>query len=143
MANAGENTERIDGWKVTLTNSTDTLDFGQMFVTRYRGMVRGIKKARGDGTRTRLDRTGERSITGQIWLTIPEITTFIGYNTPTGTPPQLTPKNWDIGFTGMDETTDTIRISGVVELFEFEAPEKDGTWCVVGIDSVDGVVSEP
>jgi len=142
MVNAGELTELINAVKVTLTNFTDTLDFGQLFNIRWRSFTPQNKKPRGDGTVEFLDGTPELSIEADIFLTTPEITTFIGYTKPTGTPPQLSLKNWDLKTTGFDAATDTIRILGKVNGLEMIAGETGDANVHLTITAADGVITE-
>lgn len=114
-----------------------------MYNLQWNGNVPQIKKARTDGTRTLLDRTPEITIEADIWVTQPEITTFIGYNIPTGTPPQLVTKNWDVKFTALDNTQDTLRIVGKLNQLNFIAPENGGAWYHITITSTTGVITEP
>lgn len=143
MVNAGETTKLVNADKVTLTNFTDSLTFGQLYNLQWNGIVPQMKKAHIDGSRDSLDRTPEVVIQGDIFVTQPEITTWIGYNVPTGTPPQLVTKSWDLGFTAFDGAVDTIRIVGKVNGLQYMAPENDGSWYHVTITSTTGVITEP
>ncbi len=143
MVNSGELVELINADQVTLTNATDSLDFGQLFNIGWNRDVPQIKKPRGDGTVEYLDGTAGITIEADIFLTTPEITTFLGYAIPTGTPPQLVLKNWDLITTGLDAATDTIRISGKLNGLRFIAGEDDLANYHITITSADGVITEP
>lgn len=82
-------------------------------------------------------------IFADIWMTTPEITALNQYNTPTGTPPQLPEKDWDLKTTAKDLSTDTIRITGKLRDLNYIAPENGGAWFSIGISGTTSVVSEP
>lgn len=141
MVNSGELAELVNADKVNLTNQTDNLTFGQLHNLRWSD-TSPIHK------RTSIDKTlkqyaGQKVITisGDILITTPEITTFVGFRNYTNG--QLPNKNWDLELTGINLILDTVRIFGFLSGLDFIRPQKGGAWFHVEIANQTEVVSEP
>jgi len=141
MVNAGELAELINAEDVTLTNQTDSLTFGQLFNITWGSKTPTNEHVNTSGTRDTTDLPDLAFIEGDILITQPEITTFVGYRAKTAK--ALTAKNWDIGFTAFNTTTDTIRIVAKMVDLQFLGPEEGGAWFHIRLESETGLVTEP
>ena len=141
MVNAGELAELCNSDDVTLTNQTNALTFGQLFNITWNSATPTQEKAHVDGSRDTTDQVDNLSIEGDIFITIPEITTLVSYRAKTGN--ALPTKNWDIGFVGDNAVSDTIRIVAKLTQLQFIAPEKGYSLFHIKLESEDGAITEP
>ena len=94
MANAGEDGEVVNAELVTLTDSTNSRDYGQLFNISFRSDVPIHVRYWTDGTRDTMVDPATNIIEGDILVTIPEITTLLSYQTFSNE--DLPENNWDI-----------------------------------------------
>lgn len=108
MTNAGELLEVVNADTVNLTNATDSLTFGQLYNISWSSRYQMHKRTTTDKKGKMYPNIGIVTIEGDIEITIPEITTFVGYHTTTSG--DLPSKNWDLELTGKNTNTDTVRL---------------------------------
>ncbi|MDH3833828.1 MAG: hypothetical protein OES34_06670 [Nitrosopumilus sp.] len=79
------------------------------------------------------------AVEGQIWLTEPELVTWVGYTVQTTNRPPA--KSWKVAFTGdntaITSITGTMRVSNLT----FVSEEEGYSWYNVRLESVDGAVA--
>lgn len=141
MANVGELSELVNAELVTLTDATNSRDWGQLYNIRWSSRTPVHK-------RTRLDKKVEQyaalpviTISGDILVTQPEVTTVIAYHRhSSGALPQ---NNWDLKVTGKDATTDTVRIIAMMTGLDFLGPQEGFASFHIELTSVTEAISEP
>ena len=141
MVNAGELAELTNADQVNLTNATDVLTFGQLFNITWNSKSPTHKRTTTDHKLKRYAGLPDIAIAGDILITQPEVTTFVGYHTFTGG--TLPAKNWDLEMTAKDTTTDKVRISAIMTGLGFIAPEKGGSWFHVTLENQTEAITEP
>ena len=141
MVNAGELTELTNADKVELTNSTDSLDFGQLHDIRWSSRMPTHKRTRTDKKRNVYVGLPEITIEGDLWVTTPEITTLVSYHTLSNG--DLPVKNWDLKTTAFDASTDTIRIAAKETGLDFVGPEQGLAVFHIVLTTTTGVITEP
>jgi hypothetical protein len=139
MANAGELAELVNAEQVTLSRASN--DFGQLFNIRWNSKTPTHKRTTLDKKMRRYAGQPDISISGEILITQPEITTFVGLHTISGG--KLTASNWDLKVTAKDTSVDTVRISGIMTGLGFIAPEKGGSWFTTTIENQTEAITEP
>ena len=141
MVNAGELAEVVNADKVDLTNASDSLTFGQLYNITWNSRTPTHKRTTTDHKLKRYAGLPDIAISGDILITKPEVTTFVGYHSFTnGT---LTAKNWDLEIVAKDTTTDKVRISAIMTGLGFIAPEKGGSWFHITLENQTEAISEP
>jgi hypothetical protein len=142
MVNAGELLEVVNADTVNLTNASDSLTFGELYNISWSSRYQMHKRTTTDKKGKLYPNIGVVTIEGDIVITIPEITTFVGYHTLTSG--DLPTKNWDLELTGKDTATDTVRLgSAKMSGLAFLAGETgDATFHVTFTSTTDNV-SEP
>lgn len=109
MANAGEQTEVVNVTRASLTQSTDSLTFGQLFNMKM-NISRAFKKVQTtDGNFKKFYSTGDNYVEGDILLTTPEMATLKNYTVLTNG--DLPTKNWQLGFTDVSGAAVTVTMS--------------------------------
>lgn len=140
MVDAGELAEFVDSGNVSLVNATDNLTFKQL--RRVRPSVKANVIPKQTISNVLDNRFDLRNfwIDAQIWLTEPEITTWVGWTVQTLNLPD--PHSWQVKFTGDDGTTSTL--SGTFRLSDLSWNSEEEGYSVYDIKlvSVDGVPTE-
>ena len=108
MTNAGELAEVVNADKVNLVNATDSLTFGQLYNISWSSRYQMHKRTTTDKVGKMYPNIGIVTIEGDILITTPEITTFVGYHSLTSG--DLPSKNWDLEITGKNTTLDKVRL---------------------------------
>ncbi len=141
MVNAGELGELVNAEQVNLTNATDSLTFGQLYNLTWTSRTPTHKRTTVDKKLKRYAGLPDIAIAGDILITQPEITTFVGYHSFSGG--KLTAMNWDLEIVAKDTTTDTVRISAIMTGLGFIAPEAGGSWFHIILENQTEAISEP
>lgn len=141
MANVGELTELVNADKVTLTDFSNSRDWGQLYNIRWASYMPVHKRTRIDKKRETYVGLPEIVIEGDIAVTQPEITTVLAYHTQTNG--DLPVVNWDLKVTAKDTTTDTIRIAAKMTGLEFLGPERGYASFHIVLTTSSGIVTEP
>ena len=143
MTNAGELLEVVNADTVNLTNATDSLTFGQLYNISWSSRYQMHKRTTTDKVGKMYPNIGVVTIEGDIIITMPEITTFVGYHTPLSSG-DLVSKNWDLELTGQNTNTDTVRLGNAkMSGLSFIAGELGEANFHVTFTATTGDVSEP
>ncbi len=141
MVNTGSLTRLTNADRVELTNQTDSQDYGQLTNITWSSEFEQLPKVRTDGTQDSLDKRHNVIIEGDIWLTVPEITTFLGFHSQTAL--NLPSKNWDLKCTDITGVLDTVRIIGKLSGLKMEGAQKGHARFHVKITDTTGAITEP
>ena len=141
MVDAGELNEFIDSGKVSLINATDSLTFKQL--RRVRPSIAPLNVIPIQTISNTIDKHFDLRnfwIDAQIWLTEPEIATWIGYTTQTLNLPVS--KSWQVTHTDDQGTTSTLSGTFRLASLVFSSEEEGYSVYDVRLESVDGVPVE-
>ena len=140
MADAGELGEYVDSGQVSLTNVTDNLVFKQMFDTRVNIWADITKHQLTSDNIDKLFDLRDFTIEADIWLTEPELVTFVAYTDQTDHLPVA--KSWKVTYTGDDGAATTL--TGTFRLSRLKpiSPEEGYVNYHIVLESVDGVVAD-
>jgi len=140
MVKAGEEAELVNAQRYTLTNSTDSLTFDQMYNLRF-NIARPIRKrTTTDGVVRTIEGSAENTIEADVLITTPEITTMVGYTQLSSG--ALPTKNWDVQTTDRTGTVDTLRFTGRVTGLSMIRQMVGGTWFHLTIQTTVEAVTE-
>jgi len=138
MADAGELTEYVNAGKVTITNSTDALTFKQLSNIRVFIETAVTKRQRTDSVLEKLVDLRDFAIEGEIYLTSPELVTWVGYTSQTNN--KLPEKLFIVSFTDESGNPTTLSSDFILTRLNFIAPEKGYVIYSIRLESVAGVV---
>lgn len=138
MADAGELNEYVNAGKVTITNSTDALTFKQLSNIRISIDTAVTKRQRTDSVLEKLVDLRDFIIEGEIYLTEPELVTWVGYTAQTNN--KLPEKLFLVTFTDEQGNPTTISSDFILTRLQYVAPEKGYVIYTIRLDSVGGVV---
>jgi len=137
MTDAGERDEIINGGKWSIINSTDALTFKQMRNVRLYIDTGVVKRQRTDSVLEKHFDLRDFAVEAEIWLTEPELVTWVGYTTQSN---NLPPKKLFL-ITGTDEQGNGATMSSDFYLtkLHFIAPEEGFSWYEIRLESEGGV----
>lgn len=141
MVNTGSLARLTNADRVELTNQTDAQDYGQVINLTWESTFDQRPKVRTDGTEDSLDLRHSIVIEGDIWLTVPEITTFLSHHSQTAL--NLPSKNWDLRCTDITGVLDTVRIVGKLSALKMLGAQKGHALFHVKITDTTGAITEP
>ena len=140
MVKAGEEAELVNAQRYTLTNSSDSLTYDQMYGLKFIATRPVRKRVRTDGVIFTLEGAGDHIIEADILVTTPEITTLIALTKLTSG--SLPEKNWDVQTTDRTGTVDTLRFKGKVIALQLVRQQFGATWFHISIQTTDTEVTE-
>jgi len=135
---AGELAEYVNSARCSLTNTTDSATFDQMRNVRV-FITNDITKRRSTaGTLEKLFDLRDFAMEGEIWLTEPELVTWVGYTTQTNNNPIS--KSWQAAFVAENGNTTTISGTMRVSRLNFLIQQEGAALYDFRLESVDGSV---
>jgi hypothetical protein len=135
---AGELSEYVNSARCSLTNNTDSLTFDQMRNVRVFITNDVTKRRNTAGTLEKLFDLRDFAMEGEIWLTEPELVTWVGYTTQTNNSPVS--KSWEAQFVAENGNTTTINGTMKVSRLNFLIQEEGAALYDFRLESVDGSV---
>jgi len=137
---AGEDVEMVDSGNITLTNTTDSLTFGKLRNAKLHITSDVIKRQKMNNTLDKHFELRDLYITAQLYVTEPEIATWIGWTAQTLNLPDA--HSFGLAQTGDNGTTSTI--SGTYRLKDLTFSHDEEGYAVydIRLESVDGSPAE-
>ena len=136
---AGELSEYVNSAKCTLQNATDSLTFDQMRNVRV-FITNDVTKRRTTArTLEKLFDLRDFAMEGEIWLTEPELVTWVGYTAQTNNNPVS--KSWTATFAAENGNSTTITGTMRISRLHFLIQEEGVALYDFRLESVDGAVA--
>ena len=139
MADAGELAEFVGSGQTTLTKTTGTLVYKQLHSIQAHIHTDVTKRQRTDSVLEKLKDLRDFWIEGDIWLTEPELVTWVGYTVQTNNNPVS--DTFTISYTGDDTNSTTLAGSMFITDLDFLDNGDGYDIYHVRLESEDGVVT--
>ena len=141
MANVGTLAKLTNAELVTLTDQTNSRDWGQLYNVRWSLRSPVHKRVRIDKKVEQYAGMNVTTISGDIGLTQAEVTILLTYQNRTDG--QLPENNWDLVMLSKDTTSDTVRIIAMMTGLDFLGPQEGFASFHIELTSTTEVLSEP
>ena len=138
-SNAGERTELIDSGNIRLTNVTDNLHYNQLAQVHVTTVSDVTKRQRTDSTLDKFVDLRDMWVDGLIYLTEPEIVSFVALTVQTNNLPPA--RAWRIIYTADNGSSTQVDGSFYLTTFKFESEEEGYAIYRFHLESTNGVIT--